>query len=969
MGLKKLLSVLLLLVHLTYASAQEYSYTRYDVKEGLAGSVVYHGVEDKDGFLWFATETGVSRFDGTHFRNFTMADGLPDNEIIKLFVDSKNRVWMMPFRSSICYYWKGKIYNQENDSLLKRLSITGSVVDILEDREGNIVITDILSIFFIMAEQQVKKVKDFAGTHMAPIAMGLNKAGHISILTQLPNNDISILDYDARGTLIRKQAFPYRPIMLHAAYLSGRLQIFRERNKLIFLTDSQPTSKTTDLPASFNSISVIADSLCSINTGNGAIFYDIQAGKISRHVLQGRNINATFRDSEGNSWFLTSGTGIFRVGSFELNNITFLDGPKMDLPVFCLTRIDSLIYAGSERSLVFTITPKHLAVHAHRIEKTSFNIKITSIVEFPRGRIKLGTNNEILDMKQPDLRLRRNLSIKSLFVYRDSLLASIHTGVLLLSENLADKELIWWIRSTCSYVLNDVIYNGTLNGLYRLDSIGKMTWLGDRHVLLRSRVADMKGSKDGILWIATQGTGLVGYKDGKVLYSIRKKDGLSSDNCRKVFISGNDVWVGTDKGINRIQWLHGQYKITPFTSADGLISDVINAIYVDSSQVYAGTPAGLTTFDVDKIALNSSCRLRMTGLQANNNIWAYDTTGFSLPPNNNAIRFDYIGISYRSAGDISYRYRLVGLNDNWQTTRETYLSYPSLPSGDYELQLIATNKFGVESEMVRIPFLVEKRLWEKTWFRLLVLLIVAVLVWIFVASRIRKIRRQNDEKIQINNRMTELEQMALKAQMNPHFIFNSLNSVQQYVIDKDLRGANKFITEFSRLIRLTLDISSKTKISIYEEISYLTTYLELEKTKFEDHFSYSVVLSPGLDPSEWFIPPMILQPYVENCIRHGVRYRKDKLGHIKLLFSLNGQYLICQIEDNGVGRQKAGLYKSEMAIEYQSKGMTLTAKRIEMLNKNQPFPVLINIEDLETNHIPAGTRVTLQFPLSEAGNT
>ncbi|WP_315824105.1 sensor histidine kinase [Paraflavitalea speifideaquila] len=197
----------------------------------------------------------------------------------------------------------------------------------------------------------------------------------------------------------------------------------------------------------------------------------------------------------------------------------------------------------------------------------------------------------------------------------------------------------------------------------------------------------------------------------------------------------------------------------------------------------------------------------------------------------------------------------------------------------------------------------------KNWFRIGALIIVWILIWIFVNSRIKKVRRLNDEKMQVNNRMSELEQQALKAQMNPHFIFNSLNSVQQYVIDKDLLGANKFITEFSRLIRLTLDISSKTRISIYEEISYLTTYLELEKTKFEDKFSYSIGVVGDLDPSDWFIPPMILQPYVENSIRHGVRYRHDKKGHIKVSFQLNEQYLICQVEDNGVGRKKAGQYK------------------------------------------------------------
>jgi hypothetical protein len=444
---------------------------------------------------------------------------------------------------------------------------------------------------------------------------------------------------------------------------------------------------------------------------------------------------------------------------------------------------------------------------------------------------------------------------------------------------------------------------------------------------------------------------------------------LTSDICRALYVSGNTIWVGTDKGLNRVVITPAGAAITTYTEDDGLVGNMINAVYVDGSKVYAGTSAGLTSFDADRISLHSFCKLRITGVGIQNGKKQYDTTGLVLPHVENDVRFDFVGISYRSAGDITYRYRMVGLNDNWQTTRETFLSYPSLPSGDYELQLQATNKFGVESEIVRIPFQVEKLLWEKTWFRILALLIIGALIWIFVNARIKKIRRQNEEKMQINNRMAELEQMALKAQMNPHFIFNSLNSVQQYVIDKDLRGANKFITDFSRLIRLTLDISSKTKISLYEEISYLTTYLELEKTKFEDKFSYRVTVADNLDPSDWYIPPMILQPYVENSIRHGVRYRADKLGEIRVSMELNEQYLICRVEDNGVGRKVAAQFKSQMPIEYQSKGMTLTARRIEMLNRHQQVPALIEVEDILINNQIAGTRVVLQFPVAEAGKS
>jgi len=974
--LKKPLLIYFFVSCIIAATGQEYSYARYDVRDGLAGSVVYHGLEDKDGFLWFATETGVSRFDGTHFFNFTKANGLPDNDIIKLFLDSRGRVWMMPFRNTICYYWKGKIYNQENDSLLKRIPVAHQIKDIVEDRQGNLLFMDLMSLYVVRPDQQDTSINKIDGHPFMASNAGLSASGNFTVLAEIQNEGHFSLAFDPKLLLLSKNKLPNQLWMHQCNFVSSNLTIRRVSNPDPHGTVDymQVVNKTgqrsVPLPLDFTNLSVLNDTLCAISTGNGAYFYDVTKNKVFRHALKGINVNSVFQDKEGNNWFLTAGTGIYRVGSFEFINFAFTKNNKDYLPVFSVNKIDSLVYVGSEKSCLFTIDTKTQRIRSLYEIKGAINTKITSILELSPKRIFLGTNEGVIDLTRPSRKSRLGINVKSMHIDGNGLLVSSHNGVMRATADLVFRNLVNYIRSTCSFLQNKTYYYGTLNGLYTLDSTGKTAWLGEKEPLFRSRIASIEGAPDGTLWVATHGDGLIGYKDGKVTWSIRQKDGLTSDICRNVFIDAdNNVWVGTDRGLNRVQWHKGRYHITTFASGHGLMSDVINAIHVEGTQVYVGTPAGLTCFDAGKITLNSYCKLRMTGIQASGRAWATDTAGFTLPPTNNAIRFDYVGISYKSAGDISYRYRLVGLNDTWDTTRETFLNYLSLPSGDYELQLTATNKFGVESERINIPFHVEKLLWEKTWFRILALVLAWVLIWIFVNARIKRVRRQNDEKMQINNRMAELEQMALKAQMNPHFIFNSLNSVQQYVIDKDLLGANKFITDFSRLIRLTLDISSRTRINIYEEISYLATYLELEKTKFEDKFSYTVAVAPDIDPFDWFIPPMILQPYVENSIRHGVRYRNDKEGHIRVSFTLDQQYLICQVEDNGVGRKKAGQYKSEIPIEYQSKGMTLTAKRIEMLNKNSATPVLIEIEDLETNNIPAGTRVTLRFPLDSAGRS
>jgi len=311
---------------------------------------------------------------------------------------------------------------------------------------------------------------------------------------------------------------------------------------------------------------------------------------------------------------------------------------------------------------------------------------------------------------------------------------------------------------------------------------------------------------------------------------------------------------------------------------------------------------------------------------------------------------------------------LLGLDSNWKETRETILSYPTLPSGDYQLQIQAINKFDVVSNMITTSFTIDKLLLERTWFRLLIgvvfLAVINLLIWIII----RRIRRREQEKTSLNKRIGELEQLARKAQMNPHFIFNSLNSIQQYVMDADITGANKFISGFSRLIRQTLDFSSRHDISLEQELDYLSNYLELERTRLENAFGWSVSVAADVNTAEYQIPPMILQPFVENSVRHGLRFRRDREGQVNIHIKRENNYLVCILEDNGIGRKAALKLKSVNVIEYQSKGMSLTAERIAMLNKDNPNKITMQIEDLEDGqHNALGTRVTISFPDADAG--
>jgi LytS/YehU family sensor histidine kinase len=307
----------------------------------------------------------------------------------------------------------------------------------------------------------------------------------------------------------------------------------------------------------------------------------------------------------------------------------------------------------------------------------------------------------------------------------------------------------------------------------------------------------------------------------------------------------------------------------------------------------------------------------------------------------------------------------LGLDSNWKETRETFLSYPTLPSGDYQLEVQAINKFDVISKVITASFTIEKLIWEKNWFRLLIGLVFLTLTALLVWFIIHRIQKREQEKTTISKRIGELEQLARKAQMNPHFIFNSLNSIQQYVMDADITGANKFISGFSRLIRQTLDFSSKPEISLEQELDYLSNYLELERTRLENAFSWSVTVAEDVHAADYFIPPMILQPFVENSVRHGLRFRRDRDGKVSIDIKKENDHLICILEDNGIGRKAALQFKSANAIEYQSKGMSLTAERIAMLNKDNSEKITMQIDDLEDDQQkPSGTKVTIKFPVS-----
>ena len=310
------------------------------------------------------------------------------------------------------------------------------------------------------------------------------------------------------------------------------------------------------------------------------------------------------------------------------------------------------------------------------------------------------------------------IGLKSVFPKNhDELLIGTFWGVAIFNlRHFQVTDTLWRERSTTVYYRKDTILIGTLNGLYALPPDRSMVFMGKRIPFFQKRISALAESSDGTLWVASYDAGVIGYKDGQVIASLTRQQGLTSDICRTMLVHNNDLWIGTDKGLNRVHLGQPSYPIAQYTSQDGLGSDIVNVIYADSSTLYVGTPAGLSFFDEAKTDLSEGCRLYLLSVVNSGKERIGDTSALMLPYTDKSIRLEFAGISYRSVGGISYHYRLMGLDTNWRTTKEAFLEYPTLPSGNYELQLQAFNKFGVRSALLSLHFVVITPFWQATWF-------------------------------------------------------------------------------------------------------------------------------------------------------------------------------------------------------------------------------------------------------------
>lgn len=421
-------------------------------------------------------------------------------------------------------------------------------------------------------------------------------------------------------------------------------------------------------------------------------------------------------------------------------------------------------------------------------------------------------------------------------------------------------------------------------------------------------------------------------------------------------------WFATHSGL--VFWNEEKNIFHRYSTTDGLYENDMNGtLYCTPvGEVFFGAAFYTLHFAPDALsAAAETGKVILTGFSANEEQLLLPASGaFLLPYNRNNISIRWALPDFANPFRNRYYYLLQGIDSTYRDAGNTGLvQYANLSPGKYTVLLKAANANGTAAgNVVRLSFVIRPPFWKAAWFISLCLLLAAIIIYLLVRKRIRQIKA----KAFVKQQMTELELKALRAQMNPHFIFNSLSSIQDSILSNKTDAAAKYLGKFSKLIRMVLENSGRKFITLREEADYLQLYLELESFRFDD-FTFEIKYADNIDADFMRLPPMIIQPYIENAVRHGLAHRE---GGKKLTvnFYLDGNALMAVVEDNGIGRSRSAEINSSRPGSHRSMGMDLTTERLALFNDAAADQVAVT--DLyDEQGTSTGTRITIKLPAEQ----
>jgi ligand-binding sensor domain-containing protein len=454
--------------------------------------------------------------------------------------------------------------------------------------------------------------------------------------------------------------------------------------------------------------------------------------------------------------------------------------------------------------------------------------------------------------------------------------------------------------------------------------------------------------------------------------TITEKDGLPDNFVTDIIEEQNgNYYIVTGKGIAYYDKKENKYR--SFTSKDGIYSSDINwncAFKLPDGRVVFGGTNGISV--IEKDALKSYAikpKIQITDLFINEkplvlNQYIGENKQLKLGANQNSFTLKIVGIEYGFPEKVKIQYKLEGSDSQWITvSNPATVRYTNVSEGNYIFKVKASDEDGkVSSETKTIAITVYAPYYRTNWFRSLLLIGFVLLGYMLYRLRTTQIRKDARKKEEIKRIKAESEINSLRSQMNPHFIFNCLNTVDSYILRNKTDEASEFLNKFSRLIRMILENSREDYVPLSQDLEALELYIFLEQERSHPKFNYSIKTASELQSDEYYIPATLIQPFVENAILHGLRNLKDSTGQLNIEVSIKNNLLFVSITDNGIGREASEKLNEGQNLQKKSLGLKLTLERILKVNELYPNQAAVDIIDIDENRT-TGTCIEMTLPL------
>lgn len=916
--------------------------------------------QDQDRFIWILSEKGLLKYDGVNFKAFTVANGLPINDIWYIKEDRSGRKWLGGYFNGLFYIKNDKVVEIKSGSNINSLLFTGENADTLfftSMDEG--------TSFFMLKELN----------ELVEVELVDNEIIKLHLDDVIIINEINSSQKQTCKVILTKNLRNFT----FSGLITWKDAVIKMNQQFLELTNNKIRYWIVEQDGELKAIdpdSIFGEPIITINTlhPSGQLIIQFESktevykniAKLEHDLilerelssLNDQNIAWAILDDEENVWCTLERNTIVMLprGVEHIDQYHFAKDQRKKY-INPIVRDNKLMfhelvgtlyeYDFSSRRLTSMLnevdfsnggindlraTPegyyylffKALYFQPDQGEIQKYPLSYDNLNFIPRALIPLGNDEFISD----------NFSF---YYIENGVLKQKDSNNERLRSNCLTESAGDWIVSTPEEVIfldkkTRRQYNVSIPGVECIQVFGKNALIG------------------------TNGHGLMLIdRSGKVYAKLHEDKSINSILIYKeniiISATNNGIYIDIIVAGNKLQ----TYRFIGVEQ--GLSSTSINDVLFSDGKLLAMSNDGVDVIDFAEIMIFEAHKptIIIDSLIVNGQLYGKDHTFFEW--DKNSFVFHFSGISFSSLGNVRYKYRILGVEDDWIFTDESSIRFPNLPFGDYALELVAISSESIESAPLIYSFSIGRHFTQTWWFSAILFLIIGAAIGILGYQ----IQRRKTRKVEIEKQIATLEMNALQSQMNPHFVFNSLNSIQSVLFLKGERETNRYIGAFSKLIRQTLDNSKKGEITIQEELDYLLTYLDLETRRLDGGLTHLIELDDDLELDGIVIPCMIVQPIVENAILHGLTPKKSN-RKLTIRFSKNQNYLQIEVEDNGIGREKAEMNAKHKP--HNSWATTILQERLKVLGKINVGKVSYDIIDLSDGEDATGTLVKIQLPIN-----